>query len=277
MGQKRKRNTIGFYLFVILFVGSMVLPFIWLFLSSVKTRMELFTVPIAILPAELQWNNYLEVFEVQPFGDYIRNSIVTATISTTVILVISCMASYSLARVQMRGKTVFLMALLSVSLLPPVTLLSPMYELLSAMSLLNTSLGLALAIAAIELPMAVWFLTGYFQNVPDSLEESGMLDGASYTQIFLRIICPLVTPGIFTIGILMFINSWNNYLFALVFNSLPSARTATVAITLFQSDYTIPWEIISAASIILTAPLVIVVLILQKWIVSGMLDGGVKG
>lgn len=127
MGQKRKRNTIGFYLFVILFVGSMVLPFIWLFLSSVKTRMELFTVPIAILPAELQWNNYLEVFEVQPFGDYIRNSIVTATISTTVILVISCMASYSLARVQMRGKTVFLMALLSVSLLPPVTLLSPMY------------------------------------------------------------------------------------------------------------------------------------------------------
>lgn len=273
---KKVKGTL-FYCIIVSFVGSMALPFLWLFLSSIKTRKELFTVPVRILPSSIQWENYAEVFKSQPFAAYVINSAVTSVIATLLVITIACMASYSLARVKMRGKSVFMAAMLSISLLPPVTLLNPIYKMLSAAHLLNTPVGLAIAISAIELPMAVWFLTGYFDSIPMELEESSMLDGATLGQTFLKIIMPLVSPGVFTISILVFINAWNNYLFALVFNPLPRSRTVTVAITLFQSDYSVPWEVITAAAVMITAPLILVVLILQKRIISGMMEGGVKG
>ena len=117
----------------------------------------------------------------------------------------------------------------------------------------------------------------FFQTIPMEVEESAMIDGASVTTTFTKILIPLITPGIFTVSILTFINAWNNYLFAQVFNPLEKARTVTVALTLFQQEYYVPWHIVSAAAIIVTAPLIIVVLVLQKRIISGMMDGGVKG
>lgn len=277
MSLSRKAKSTLFYLVIVVFVGSMALPFLWLILSSIKTRKELFTLPIRILPSSIQWQNYADVFKSQPFAIYIVNSAATALITTVLVITIACMASYTLARVKIKGKSLFMAAMLSISLLPPVTLLNPIYKMLSTVGLLNTPLGLAIAISAIELPMAVWFLTGYFESIPMELEESGMLDGATFGQIFRRIILPLVSPGVFTISILVFINAWNNYLFALVFNPLPKSRTVTVAITLFQSDYSVPWEVITAAAVMITAPLILVVLILQKRIISGMMEGGVKG
>lgn len=273
---KKVKSTV-FYLVIAAFVGSMALPFLWLILSSIKTRKELFTLPVKILPSSIEWRNYTEVFQSQPFAVYIGNSAAASLITTVLVITVACMASYTLARVKIKGKSLFMAAMLSISLLPPVTLLNPIYKLLSTAGLLNTPLGLAIAISAIELPMAVWFLTGYFESIPMELEESGMLDGASFGQIFRRIILPLVSPGVFTISILVFINAWNNYLFALVFNPLPKSRTVTVAITLFQSDYSVPWEVITAAAVMITAPLILVVLILQKRIISGMMEGGVKG
>lgn len=277
INKKRILGNVGLYAFVIVFVGSILLPFVWLVIGSFKNMRELFTMPLVILPEKLRLDNYFKVFQMQPFSKYIFNSLVISLLTTAFVIVISSMASYSIARVDIKGKKLVLAALLSVTLLPPVTLLNPIYQMLSSLHLLNTHLGLALSIVAVELPMAVWFLSGFFQSIPMEMEESAMIDGASMPLMFTRILIPLIAPGIFTISILVFINAWNNYLFAQVFNPLADARTVTVALTLFQTEYYVPWELISAAAVVVTAPLIIVVLLLQKRIISGMLDGGVKG
>ena len=279
MSNKTKKNIENgaLYVFVITFVSSILLPFIWLILGSFKNMKELFNVPVQILPSTWNLDNYVAVFQSQPFGKYIINSFVISLMSTLIVIVIARMTRYSIARVEIKGKKIMLAALLSISLLPPVTLLNPIYQLLSKLHLLNSYLGLSMALVATELPMAVWFLTSFFQTIPMEVEESAMIDGASVTTTFTKILIPLITPGIFTVSILTFINAWNNYLFAQVFNPLEKARTVTVALTLFQQEYYVPWHIVSAAAIIVTAPLIIVVLVLQKRIISGMMDGGVKG
>ena len=187
------------------------------------------------------------------------------------------MTAYSLARTKIKGKKLILILLLSVSLLPPVTLLNPLYYMLSNMKLLNSLIGLSLVLTVVELPTAVWFLTSFFQTVPIDMEESAMIDGAGILKTFTSIILPLIGPGIFTISIMTFINAWNNYIFPSVFNPLPKARTVTVALTLYSTETMVPWHLISAAAVVVTLPLVIVVLLLQKKIISGIMDGGVKG
>lgn len=279
--QKNKTNKVVpkilTYVFIIAFVVIIILPFIWLLLGSFKNMKELFTVPVSILPKEWRFENYAEVFTAQPFGTYIVNSLAISALATILIIVIGSMASYALARIRLKGKKVILFALLSITLLPPVTLLSPLYNLLSKAGLLNSWVGLALVITATELPMAIWFLNSFFQNISFEMEEAAMIDGANMRVQILKIIMPLVSPGIFTIAIMTFINAWNNYLFAQVFNPLPSGRTVTVALTLFQIDNYLPWNIVSAAAIIVTLPLIIIILILQKRIIGGMMEGGVKG
>ena len=146
-----------------------------------------------------------------------------------------------------------------------------------SLNLLNTYLGLAIVNIIFALPLAVWFLSSFFDTIPEELEESALIDGATIFQAFYKIILPLVAPGIFTVSILVFIAAWNQYLFAQILNPLKVRRTITVGITLYQTDYTVPWGTISAASIIVTVPLIILVLILQKKIISGLLEGGVKG
>ena len=271
-------RTVMLYFFIILLLCVVLLPFVWLLLGSFKNQRELFTTPIQIFPNSLRWENYVRVFESQPFGDNILNSLIVSLLTTFFVIIIASMTSYSIARVDIKGKKLVLAGLLAITLLPPVTLLNPLYMLLSKVNLLNTHLGLAISLMVIELPMAVWFLTSYFDALPMAMEESAMIDGAGMFTMFRKILMPLLAPGVFTVSILIFINAWNNYLFAQVFNQLPKARTVTVALTLLRVDeFTISWEIISAGAIIVTAPLVLVVLLLQKRIISGMMDGGIKG
>ncbi len=274
---KRTLSGTALCLFIALFMLAMLMPFVWLILGSFKTLRELFTTPVQILPGRWSLDNYRAVFAAQPFGGYVFNSVVIALLTTLLVMVIACMASYSLARVQIKGKRIVLLALLSITLLPPVTLLNPIYLQLSAWGMLNTYRGLSLALTVIELPMAVWFLNSYFQAVPIELEESATIDGCSVPQLFVRILLPLIAPGIFTVCILVFINAWNNFLFAQVFNPMPKARTVTVALTLLRVDeYSTPWGLISAGAVIVTAPLILAVLLLQRRIISGMMDGSVK-
>lgn len=274
---KKKISQVLMYLFILLFICIIILPFIWLVLGSFKNMKELFAMPVQILPTKLRLENFIDVFKTQPFGGYIINSLITSVLATILIIVIGSMASYALARIEIRGKKYVLAALLSITLLPPVTLLNPLYQLLSKFSLLNSWWGLALIITATELPMAIWFLNSFFQNISQEMEEAAMIDGASIWVQIVKIIMPLVAPGVFTIAIMTFVNAWNNYLFAQVFNPLPKARTVTVALTLFQVDNFLPWNLISAAAVIVTLPLIVIILVLQKKIIGGMMEGGVKG
>lgn len=279
MERKNKKviSSIALYLFIGIFVGIIIMPFIWLVLGSIKSMKDLFTVPLQILPSEIKLQNFKDVFEAQPFGKYIMNSLAISIIATMMIVVFGCMGSYALTRTKIKGKKATMIMLLSITLLPPVTLLNPIYLLLSKFSLLNSWMGLALVLTATELPIAIWFLYSFFQNIPFELEEAAMIDGAGILVQITKIILPLVGPGIFTVAIMTFINAWNNFLYAMVFNPLPKGRTVTVALTMFQIDNYLPWNIVSAAAVIVTLPLIIITFILQKRIISGMLEGGVKG
>lgn len=266
-----------FYFFILIFIGSISFPFLWLLLGSFKTMLELFSTPIQFWPSTFKFDNYSTALTSQPFGQYLVNSFLIAGITTLIIVMSASMASYAIARTDIRGKKLVLIILLTVSLLPPITLLQPIYQMMSTLNLLNTTIGLALVLSAVELPTAVWLLTSFFQSVPFEIEESGVVDGASMPTIFFRMIFPLVAPGVFTVSIMTFIAAWNNYIFAAVLNQYKTARTVTIALLMFQTDTYTPWHVISAASIICSVPLIIVVLILQKRIISGMLDGSVKG
>ena len=214
---------------------------------------------------------------MQPLASYIVNSLIVAILSTVLIIIIASLVSFALARTQIKGKRLVLLMLLSISLLPPVTILNPIYLMMSNLKMMNTTYGLALVLVAIELPTAAWYLMSFFQTIPDALEESAMIDGANVVTIFCRILMPLVAPGVFTVSIMTFIAVWNNYLFASVLNPSKKARTVTVALTMYAGETTTPWNTIAAAAIVSCVPLVIMVLICQKRIVSGMVDGAVKG
>lgn len=276
MAKKSKVKEGLYLLFVIFFVGNIIFPFIWQLINSFKTQVDLFSIPPVFWPSEWTLDNYREVFTMQPFLLYLKNSFVISTMVTIICILIGSMASYSISRTNIKGKKLFMVGLLTITLLPPITIINPIYRLLKTMGLLNTYLGLTLANTTLQLPMTVWFLQGFFQKIPKSIEESAELDGASVIQVFFRIILPLVLPGVFTVGILTFIGAWNQYLFAQVLNPLKIRRTVTVGLTLYQTDYTVPWGTMTAASVIITFPLIIMVLIMQRRIISGMLDGGIK-
>lgn len=273
----KKIGTKGFYImFFLLFVGSMLFPFLYLLFSSFKTEKDIIAIPPKILPSDWTLENYINAFTKQPLFKYIFNSFVISILVVIICITIACMTAYSLSRTNIKGKKVFLIFLLAISLLPPVTIVSPIYLMMSKIKLLNSYIGLAIVITVLDLPMAVWFLTAYFEAIPFSLEESAEIDGASIYQTFTKIIMPLVKPGIFTVSILVFIFAWNQYLFAQILNQYESHRTVTVGLTLYQTDYVVPWGTLSAAAIITVIPLIIMVLVLQKRILSGILEGGVK-
>lgn len=276
MASKKTYKDNLYTIFVIFFVGNIIFPFIWQLLNSFKTQGDLFSIPPVFFPTKWTLDNYREVFTMQPFLLYLKNSFVISIMVTIICILVGSMASYSISRTDIKGKKIFMIGLLTITLLPPITIINPIYRLLKTMGLLNTYLGLTLANTTMQLPMTVWFLQGFFQKIPKSLEESAELDGASVLQIFFKIILPLVLPGVFTVGILTFIGAWNQYLFAQVLNPLKIRRTVTVGLTLYQTDYTVPWGTMTAASVIITFPLIIMVLIMQRRIISGMLDGGIK-
>ncbi|MFW6029941.1 MAG: carbohydrate ABC transporter permease [Halanaerobiales bacterium] len=246
-------------------------------MNSFKTQKDLFSVPPTFWPQVWTLENYIQAFTRQPFLLYIKNSFVIAILSTIIAITVGSLASYSISRTRIKFKKVYLIILLSITLLPPITIINPIYLLMRSLNLLNTYLGLAIVNIVFALPLAVWFLSSFFDTIPEELEESALIDGATIFQAFYKIILPLVAPGIFTVSILVFIAAWNQYLFAQILNPLKIRRTITVGITLYQTDYTVPWGTISAASIIVTVPLIVLVLILQRKIISGLLEGGVKG
>lgn len=264
-------------LFFAAFLALLIFPFLWLVLGSFKNVRELFAVPLEFWPKEWLVQNYAEAMSAQPFPLYLLNSLLISAGCTITVIVAASLASYSLARTGIKGKRLILILVLTVSLLPPVTLLNPIYQMLSNLRMLNTRAGLALVLAAVEMPTAIWLLTSFFQAVPFELEESAMLDGASIMGTYTRIVLPLVTPGLFTVSILTFITAWNNYIFASVLNQRTAARTVPVALTMFETESFTPWHLICAAAIIVSLPLVLIVMLMQRRIISGMIDGSVKG
>jgi trehalose/maltose transport system permease protein len=274
---KRFLGGAAFYLVVALLLIYTVFPFYWAIVSSLKTGSELFRVDF--WPPHPAWGNYLSVFREQPFGRNILNSVFVALSTVAISLVLAVTASYALGRVQFRGRLTLLMVVLGVSMFPQVAVLSGMFELIRALGLYNNLLGLTLSYLIMTLPFTVWVLTTFMRQLPRELEEAALVDGATPWVVITQVFMPLMGPALATTGLLAFIAAWNEFLFALTFTLSNEMRTVPVAIALMSgaSSYELPWANIMAASVIVTVPLIVLVMIFQRRIVSGLTAGAVKG
>lgn len=261
----------AFILFYALF------PFYWAFVTSLKGGTELFEA--TFWPRNPDWHNYIEIFVEQPFGKNILNSVLVAGVTVALSLALGLSAAYSLGRIRFRGRRLLLMAVLAVSMFPQVAVLSGMFELIRMLGLYNTLGSLILSYMIFTLPFTVWVTTAFMRDLPIELEEAAMLDGAQPWTILTRIFLPMMAPALVSTGLLAFLVAWNEFLFAITFTLTNEQRTVPVAIALISgaSRYEIPWGHIMAASVTVTAPIIVLVLIFQQRIVSALSAGMRRG
>jgi trehalose/maltose transport system permease protein len=264
-----------------LLVAALVLfllgPVYWAIVTSLKSGSALFEVDY--LPRRPAWSNYVAVFAEQDFGLNLLNSVVVACTTVAAALALGLFAAYALSRVEFRGRRLLLYTILGVSMFPQIAVLTGMFELIQRLGLYDRRLGLSLSYMIFTLPFTVWVLTAFMRELPAELEDAALVDGAGPWTIVLRIFLPLMGPALATSGLLSFIVAWNEFLFALTFTLTNRARTVPVAIALISgaSEHELPWGRIMAASVIVTAPLVLLALACQRRIVAGLTAGSVRG
>jgi len=270
-------GRLAFYALVAFIAFYTLFPFYWAIVSSLKTGTAIFSA--RLIPTDPDWRNYVEIFAQQPFGRNVVNSIVVSFCTVALALGFAVAAAYALGRVQFRGRATLLMVILSVSMFPQVAVLSGMFELVRMFGLYNNLAALVLSYMIFTLPFSVWVLTTFMRDLPKELEESALIDGATPWIVVTRIFLPLMAPALVSTGLLAFLIAWNEFLFALTFTLTDETRTVPVAIALMsgQSRFEIPWGNIMAASVTVTAPIIVLVLFFQRKIVSGLTAGAVKG
>ncbi len=276
----RARRAIGrafFHLLVAAIAVYTLFPFYWAIASSLKAGSALYS--IDLFPRNPSWNNYAAVFREQPFGRNIMSSLAVATSVVALSLALSVAASWALGRVAFRGRATLLFVVLGVSMFPQVAVLSGMFELVRALGLYDNLLALTLSYLIFTLPFTTWVLTTFMRELPRELEEAALVDGARPWVVLTRVFMPLMWPALATTGLLAFIAAWNEFLFALTFTLADERRTVPVAIALISgaSQFELPWGRVMAASVIVTVPVVLLVLVFQRRIVSGLTAGAVKG
>ncbi|MEM8551776.1 MAG: carbohydrate ABC transporter permease [Pseudomonadota bacterium] len=269
-------SKVGFYILLLAIALFALFPFYYAITSSFQSGSDLFTVNL--LP-KINFENYALVFSEQPFARNILNSVVVAVVVVAISLALAVTASFALARVKFRGRGLLLLTILSVSMFPQVAVLSGMFELIRWLGLYNSLGGLILSNLILTLPFTVWVLTTFMRQLPKELEEAAYVDGATPLEIITKVFLPVLWPALVTTGLLAFIAAWNEFLFALTFTLSNDMRTVPVAIALITggSQYELPWGNIMAASVIVTVPLIILVLIFQRKIIGGLTAGAVKG
>lgn len=274
---KRLAGSAAFYLLVAAIVVFSIFPFYYAILTSLKTGTDLFRVDY--LPRSFSLANYAGVLTSGTFVRNILNSVFVSFAVVAISLTLAVTAAYALSRVSFRGRGLLLMTILAVSMFPQIAVLAGLFEMIRAIGLYNTLFALVFAYMIFTLPFTVWVLTTFMRDLPVEIEEAAIVDGASPFTIVTRVFLPLMWPALVTTGLLAFIAAWNEFLFAITFVANNETRTVPVAIALLSgaSEQEIPWGTIMAASVIVTVPLIVLVLIFQRKIVAGLTAGGVKG
>jgi trehalose/maltose transport system permease protein len=254
-----------------------VFPFYYAILTSFKSGTDLFR--ITYWPTSFSLDNYQDVLANGSFPRNLLNSLFVSTMTVLLALFLAVTAAFALSRVRFRGRSLLLMTILAVSMFPQIAVLAGLFELIRFLGIYNTPWALIFSYTIFTLPFTVWVLTTFMRDLPVEIEEAAIVDGATPWVIITRVFLPLMWPALVTTGLLAFIGAWNEFLFALTFTSSNLTRTVPVAIGLLSggSRMEIPWGLIMAASVIVTVPLVVLVLIFQRKIVSGLTAGGVKG
>lgn len=261
----------------VLLVLVCLFPFWWMGLSSIKTLRELYTVPPIWWPAMPTWDNYYTVLFQSNIPRYFLNSVIISVGSTVLALVLAIFASYGFARFNFRGKAALQSFVLVGQLLPTAAIIVPLFVTLRVLGLVNTYWGLILVYMIITLPLSVWMLTSYFRAIPVELEEAAIIDGASRLGCLFRITLPLSMPGIVSVLVYAFVTTWNEFIFALCFATDSSVKTLPIGLAEFSTEFNTDWGAVMAASVVMTAPIALLFLSMQRLFVGGLTAGATKG
>lgn len=295
-GARRKRLSAGprarlvprrFLWVTVAFIALFTLgPFLWLVSSSFQTMSELLSIPPHLIPHRPTLENFARLFSPEKAGvsamegstflAAITNSVVVSSWTTIIALVLGTPAAYSFARLRLPWKRALLIFILALTMLPSMTVIIPLYVLGQKLGLLNTRLSLIIAYTTFGLPFVVWIMNGYFSTIPKELEDAAMIDGCTRASAFLRIAVPLSAPGLAATAIFTFLAAWDEFIFALVFTSTYSAKTLPVALAEFVGRFSIDWGLMTTGGLVATLPPVVIALVLQKYLITGLTSGAVK-
>jgi multiple sugar transport system permease protein len=272
----RGMRRLALWMAVVLIVVWSVFPFLWQMNASFQPDRNLVRSTPAWLPLPGTLSHYRNVFGVKHFQDYIVNSVVVTVCATLIAMGFAALCAYALARLPLPGKGLVLGVILGISMFPQIAIVTPLYLVLRKLFLLDSYTGLSGVYIGLALPLMVWVMWGHFRSIPREIDEAAKIDGVGAIRALRSIIIPMALPGVVTAGLLGFIASWNEFMLALSFTSSPDHQTIPVGIANFTDLYLIPWGDVAAASVVVTVPLVVIVLIFQRRIVSGLTAGAVK-
>src|SRR3954447_4957379 len=284
--RRLKRSPLGkvlikvpfWFLIAAIFVYALF-PFYWAIRSAFTPDGEQFSTPIDYWPANPTLDNFREVLSTSTFQHALINSTIVAGAVTLISLAVGSLAGDALGRFRFRGKSAVLYLMLSMTIFPQIAILGALYTMITDFHLYDHLTALIFSYMIFTLPFTVWVLTSFMRGLPGDLEEAAYVDGATPLQVFYKVLLPLIAPGLVTTGLLAFIAAWNEYLYALSFIQSPDKYTVPLAITSFQgkSSFQQPWGEIMAATVIVTLPLIVATLVLQRRILAGLTAGAVKG
>lgn len=260
---------------VLLALACYAAPFFWQALTSLKPEVELLRLP-PLLPTRLTVEHYRIVLERSALPRALLNSVGVASLTTALALALGLPAAYAIARLPVRGRRALLLAIIGSTALPQIATVSPLYLLLRALRLRDTWTALVLAHTSFALPLTIWLLAGFVREIPRALEESAAVDGAGVAATLRWVVGPLIAPGLVSAGLLAFLFSWNEFLFAYTFTATEASRTVPVALALFPGVFEVPWGDIAAAAMLASVPTIVVVLALQRYLVVGLVAGAIK-
>jgi ABC-type glycerol-3-phosphate transport system permease component len=265
------------YSLLVLAVTIILFPIFWMASSSLKPAPELFARNLTMLPVNWTLDNYRNVWEGTSFPTYFWNSFKVSALSTFFTVIIAVYAAYALARIRFPGRYAYGLLLLVTQMFPHILLVIPLFLIIQRLGLFNTHTALVIAYTAFSLPFTIWLLRGFFEAIPQELEEAAAIDGASQLTTFHKIILPLAGPGLAAVTMFSFIRGWNEFLFALVFLQGRELFTLPIGLASFQEEFTFRWDLIMAGAGIITLPILFFFLLMQRFIVQGLLGGAVKG
>lgn len=277
----RNRDSVLLHLAAVFTAVVILVPFLYMIVASVSPQANLISRPPQWIPEHLDWHRYSDIFSGSSeagstFKSAMANSAIVACCTVAISMVVSIFGAYAFARLEFRGRRMTLMVFLATYMLPQVALLVPMYVILSGLGLLDSKVGLILVDCALVIPFTLWILSNYFLTVPRDLEDAARVDGCTRVGALFRVILPTAKPGIFAAIMFSFLLAWDEFMYALVFTSSTNSKTVPVAISEFAGRYTTDFGLVAAGGVLAALPPVIIAIVFQRYVVSGMVAGAVK-
>jgi multiple sugar transport system permease protein len=285
MSSRKFSNRLWYFLLTLPVLFFIFFPLLWLFSASISTQVELFTVPPHWVPQHPTFQNYMDIFfpsqaassVPRTFAVALLNSVKIASAVTIICILIGSLAAYALVRIPFGFNRHIQLGMIATRMIPEVSLILPLFIIASSLHLINKPIVLVLTYMSFALPYAIWLMAAYFQTVPVDLEDAARLDGCSRLGILFRVVMPISVPGLVSTAMFVFLLAWDEFFYALIFTSTLAAKTVPVAISEFIGRHVVNVNGMMAGGILAAIPPVLVALIFQRYIVSGMTAGAVKG